>query len=204
MKTRMTGTAWGQGFANMLICGVGVVGIFLAVRWLVSITSDCTPAESRELAFAVIWIGCILGFIASWIHGFSRRGSRLLDCGGHPTRWLFIIVGVRVAIEGIGASFARINLIGQSGTLFALSFSVYWMIMGLGRLEIYEHGIWTYWSLTKWSRIRDYSWAEDGTLLIRGSGPLSFLWRGAIPVPNECLAAFKLLLEQRLPATSAR
>jgi hypothetical protein len=66
-----------------------------------------------------------------------------------------------VAIEGIGGSFARNNLIGQSGTLFALSFSVYWVIMGLGRLEIHEHGIWIYWGLVKWSRIKGYSWAED-------------------------------------------
>jgi hypothetical protein len=200
----MPDAALRRGLANMLICTAGFFGTFIVVCWLVSLTTDNTPSESREIAFAIIWTGSMLAFVVSWIHGFSCRGSRLLDCGAPPKRWLFVITAVLFGIEGIRGSFGRSYFTGQSGRLYALLFSVFWIMMSLGRLEIHERGIWAYSRLMKWSRIKDYSWAEDGTLLISESGPLSFLRRGAIHVPNECLAEFIQLLEQRLSATLTR
>ncbi len=201
MRAQMTLTAWSQGIANAMACAVGVFGTWLTIGWLVSLATDKTIAESGTVAFAVIWVGSLLGLVAGWVQGLSRRGTLLLDCGSHPTRWLFLANAVFFAIAGVCGSFAtNTNMfVGPFGTLFALSFAAYWVFMGMGRLGIHEHGIWTYWGLMKWGRIKKYSWAADGTLLIRSNGPLSFLLRSAIPVPNERLAEFKRLLLQRLP-----
>ncbi len=200
MRTRMTLTAWLQGVANAMVCAVGVFGTWLTIGWLVSLATDKTTAESGTIAFAIIWVGCLFGLVTGWVNGLRCRGSLLLDCGGHPTRWLFLANAVLFAIAGVGGSFATNSTFGRLGTLFALSFAACWVLMGMGRLGIHEHGIWTYWGLVKWGRVKEHSWADDGTLLIRATGPLSFLCRGAIPVPSERLAAFRELLLQRLPA----
>ena len=96
-------------------------------------------------------------------------------------------------------SASRLDRLGEWGTLFALSFSAYWVLMGTGRLGIHEQGIWGYWGLLSWSRIRSYEWAHDGTLLVQGKGPLFFL-RGALPVPSELQPEFSHLLEQHVLA----
>ncbi len=200
MRTQMTLTAWLHGIANAMVCAVGVFGTWLTIGWLISFATDKTMGESGTVALAIIWGGCLLGLVAGWLHGLARQGSLLLDCGGHPTRWLFLANAVFFAIAGICCFFATDRFVGQMGPLFAFSFSGYWVLMGMGRLRIHEHGIWTYWGFMKWGRIKEYSWAADGTLLVRTTGTLSFLFRGAIPVPQERLNEFKQLLAQRFPA----
>jgi hypothetical protein len=77
-----------------------------------------------------------------------------------------------------------------------MSFSVYWLIMAGGRLQARENGVWQYWGLLPWSKIESYHWANDCTLLVKARGPLSFLGRGALPVPPEYKDAFDQLLQK--------
>ena len=127
----------------------------------------------------------------------------LLDCGGHPTRWLFLGNAAIFFIAGLTGSIFNFNeSIGQWGTLFALSFAAYWVLIGIGRLGIYKHGVWAYWGLMQWKRVKKYSWADDGTLIVKMSGPLSIPWRGAIPVPIERIDEFKYLFVQRVSTMS--
>ncbi len=201
MKTRMTITAYLQGVANMLVIGVCVFGAWLTIRWLVSLISGRTLAESGGIAFAIFWIGCMVALVGGWIYGRSRRGALLLDCGSHPTRWLFLVMAAIFFIAGVTGSIVNFNdSMGRWGTLFALSFSAYWILMGTGRLGIHEHGVWTYWGLMRWKRVKGYYWADDGTLIVKTSGPLSYLLHGAIPVPVECVDEFRQLFAQRVSA----
>ncbi|CAN0349116.1 unnamed protein product [Ectocarpus sp. 4 AP-2014] len=184
-----------------MVCAVGVLGAWLTIGWLVSFSTGKEIAESGSIAFAVLWVGCLVGLITSWATGLQSRGSQLVDCGGHPTRWLFLANAVFFAFAGTAGGFSS-STFGTWGALFAFSFSAYWVLMGTGRLGVYENGIWTYWGLVKWTRIGAFSWADDDTLLVRGTGFLSFLWRSAIPVPRERVAAVKEQLLSHLPAAS--
>ncbi|HVC92842.1 MAG TPA: hypothetical protein VND64_04080 [Pirellulales bacterium] len=89
------------------------------------------------------------------------------------------------------------------GTVFGITFAVYWLIMATGRLQIRENGIWQYWSLLKWGKIGSFHWASDSTLLMRAKGPLSW-FQGALPVPPEHKQAVEEFLakrcQQRAPA----
>jgi len=201
MKTRMTITAYLQGVANMLVIGVCVFGAWLAIRWLVSLISDRILAESNGIAFAIFWVGCMVALVGSWIYGLSRRGALLFDCGGHPTRWLFLVIAAAFFIAGLTGSFG--DGMGRWGIWFTLSFSAYWVFLGTGRLGIHEHGVWTYWVLMPWKRVKGYHWTDDGTLIVKTSGPLSYLLRSAIPVPKECVDEFKQLFAQRVITGSA-
>ena len=191
MRTRMTFTAWSQGVANMLVCAVGVLGMWLTIRWLMSLISGRSLAESSGIAFAVFWIGCLVALVGGWVLGLSRRGALLLDCGEHPTRWLFLANAVFCFVAGATGSVFFNDHLGQWGALFAFSFAAYWVLMGAGRLGIHEHGVWTYWGLLQWNHIKKYSWTDDGTLIVKTSGLFSYLLRGAIPVPMERVDEFK-------------
>ena len=188
----------------MLVCAVGVLGMWLTIRCLVSLVSGMTPADSSGIAFAIFWVGCLVALFRGWLRGLSRRGELLLDCGGHPTRWLFLAHAVFYFLAGVTSSLFYFNdRIGQWGTFFTFSFAAYWVLMGTGRLGIHTHGIWAYWGLMPWKRVKEYSWADDGTLIVKTSGPIGYLMRGAIPVPVERVDEFKQLLVQRLSPPQA-
>lgn len=186
----------------MLVCSIGVLGTWIAIAWVIHATTDTTRIEAGGIAFAIIWVGCLVGLVAGWLHGLRHRGSPLLDCGGHPTRWLFLMNAVIFFTAGVLFA-AGVELIGRFDALFAFSFAAYWLLIAAGRLGVHENGLWTYFGLVRWDRIRRYSWAADGTLLLKTTGPF-FLLRGAIPVPVERLENFKKLMEQRVPIASPK
>ena len=92
---------------------------------------------------------------------------------------------------GVGGGFAffanEFDKFGIAGALFVLTFSVYWVIMAFGRLQIRENGIWEFWSLLTWQKIESYEWKgeSDSTLMLQAKTKLAFLGRGALPVPIE-------------------
>lgn len=106
MGTRMTLTAWHQGMANAMVCAIGVFGAWLSIGWLVSLATDMRLAQCGAVAFAILWVGCLLGLVAGWVVGLMRRGELLLDCGGHATSWLFLTCAVFFAVAGLGSSLA--------------------------------------------------------------------------------------------------
>lgn len=201
MKTRLTMTAYSQGILNMLVCSVGVFGAFGAMTWLLHAFDGKTLVEAGGIAFGAIWVGSLLAMIAGWIYGKGARGARLLDCGAHPTRKLFLMNGGIFIFAGIAALVTE--RFPWFASLFVFSFAGYWLLMASGRLGVHENGIWTYWGLMRWNRIGRYNWAEDGTLLINSTGPLSFLFRGAFPVPAERVDEVKAVLQQRVPTAHA-
>jgi hypothetical protein len=117
-----------------------------------------------------------------------REGGRPTENDGLPH------IGIRG--EFFAASPAK--GFGGDGSVFALAFSAYMLIMAFGRLQVTENGIWQYWWLLPWRKIAAYRWADDNTLLVTSKARLLFL-RGALPVPSARQRAVDNILLQFCP-----
>jgi hypothetical protein len=156
-----------------------------------------------------------LAFFGTWFYGRSAAGPVLLDCGAHPTWWLFLLnAGLFVMlglmngldpilklIEGPAATWTTI-LFGIGWPVLMISLVPYWLVMASGRLQMRENGIWQYWGLLRWSKIDSYHFANDATLTIRAKGFLSSRIQGALPVPPEQKQAVEELLAKHCPGAA--
>ena len=198
----MTYAAWRRGSKNALICLVGMVAFLGVLAFAISAIFQQTIRDSFGMAFCIFWILTFAVFVFGWLYGKNGSGSVLLDCGPHPTRSLFLINAVLFLLMGAGGSFAFVannfDKFGIAGALFGVTFSIYWVIMASGRLQIREYGIWQYWGLLKWQKIKSYQWEgeTDSTLMLQAKTKLPFLGRGALPVPIEHKDAIDELIKQ--------
>ncbi len=196
MPAKMTSTAWERGFKNMLICSVGVLVSYAATMAVVVLFFQKSAGDAFYIAVSVVCGGAFLAFLAGGIYGRATAGPVLLDCGPHPTRWLFFINAVVfLFMGGMGWYTGKSSAValGVSGPVFLVSCAAFWLVAAAGRLQIRKNGIWQYWGLLRWGRIDSYEWAEDATLLVKARGLLA-LSRGALPVPPEHRRAVAELL----------
>jgi hypothetical protein len=196
----MTSVAWRRGFKNAIICGIGVLGVIGILTFGISTLTGRSFRDSGAIAFAVFWVATFAAFVLTLLIGRAKRGAIVLDCGHHPTRALFLFNAVIFAFLGLAGGFASnaFDTLGIASALFGITFSVYWLLMSFGRLQIVENGIWQYWSLLKWQQIESYEWhgGADATLMLQTKTKLPFLGRGALPVPAEHKEAVSGLLER--------
>jgi hypothetical protein len=198
MPAQMTATAWRQGFKNASVVLIAVMAIWAVLFAIVIRVTGLSLRDSAGVAFAVFAGATLILFLATWLRSRSQAGPVLLDCGPHPSRALFYVNAVLFPIMGtmIGlAQFGHWPAAAIAAPLLGLGFSAYWIIMARGRLQVRENGLWQYWGLLRWNRIASYRWADDSTLLIRSTGPLSML-QGALPVPPEYQERVNELLER--------
>jgi len=199
MPPRMTATAWAQGAKNALICGVGLLIVWLPLAVVLWLISGQGILESFGLAWALLSGLIFLVFLGTWLYGRNTGGRVLLDCGPHPTKTLFLINASLFLIMGLTSGLAT-SFFGIAGPVFGVSFAAYWLIMATGRLQVRESGMWLYWSLLRWGKIGSYRWVTDSTLLVRANGTLSPLFQGALPVPPEHQQAVEEFLAEHCPA----
>ena len=197
MPARMTAAVWARGFKNALICGVGVLMGMGLITFAVSVISGQPIRYCINTAFGVFWTLIFSVFVLSWLYGKKTAGSVLLDCGPRPCRNLFLVNAVVFLL--LGASGGHTCLAGKCdrfgiwGVLFGVTFSIYWIIMFFGRLQICERGIWQYACLLKWEKLQSYEWEGD-TLNIQVKAKFLFLGKGVLPVPPEQKTAVDDLL----------
>ena len=200
MPPRMTSVALQRGCLNAIICGIGVFSVIGTLMFGISAITGRTLRDSGAIAFAIFWVAVFAAFVSSFLIGRGKRGAILLDCGHHPTRVLFLFNAAIFAFLGLTGGFASntFDTHGTASALFGITFSVYWVLMSFGRLQIVESGIWQYWGLLKWQKLESYEWQGDGTptLMLQTKTRLSFLGRGALSVPAEHKEAVSILLEK--------
>jgi hypothetical protein len=211
MPPRMTATAWAQGAKNALVCGGGVLLVWLGIAVVISWGFDQSIPVSFGFAFAVLWCTSFLVWLVTWLYGLNSGGQVLLDCGPHPTRVLFLanaaiflIMGLSFGLSGTSVLNIPEKVISIAGPVFGSTFAVFMVFMATGRLQLRENGIWVYWSLLRWGKIDSYHWAADSTLMVRAKGGLSSLLQGAIPVPPEYEQAVDELLLKNCPDCEKR
>jgi len=188
MFAGMTKAAWRRGYINAMICMVGMVIVFTSLQAIVKTIFHQTTITSAIVAFLIIWIILFLICMYNWLYRILTSKKVLLDCGPAPTRILFIFNGIIFTIGGFtfGDSLSEHNSMLNLGCkIMGLSFMLYWISMAMGRLQIRENGIWCFWQLTKWSKIKSYRWVgeKNATLMIQTKNKFKFLGKGAIPVP---------------------
>ncbi len=200
MSPRMTNAAWHRGIKNATICGIGLFGVIGILTFGISALTGRPIQDVDTIVFAIFGVVIFAVFVLTLLIGREKRGAILLDCGHHPARALFRFNAVAFAFLGLGGGFAA-NAFGTPGittALFAITYSVYWVLMSFGRLQIVENGIWQYWSLLKWQKLESYEWrgGANATLMLQAKMKLPFLGRGALPVSAEHKEAVSELLEK--------
>jgi hypothetical protein len=171
--------------------------------WLLILGAVCQVTGkpirgSLGIAFELVWGLCFVWFLAAWLYAKQTGGQTLLDCGPHPSRKGFLLFAVISLVGGL-TLVSGTTVLGITGpVLSGLSMGVFWLIMAGGRLQVRENGVWQYWGLLRWGKIESYHWADDCTLLVRVSSPISLWRRGALPVPPEYKDAFDQLLQKHL------
>lgn len=203
-RITMTSAAWERGIKNALMCGVLVWSVLGCVAFVISWLAQQSLMLSAAWAFGVFWVISFIWFLVSGLTGLIARGNTdelLLDCGPHPTRKLFLQTGAMFLIAGIAFGVASAEWISVAGSLFFVSFAVFWFILGTGRLRFYRSGIWQYWSLLRWEKVKAVRWQgdQDATLLLQTKARFTILGRGAFPVVIEQKEAVQELLLDKLP-----
>ena len=205
MPVQLTSTARRQGLKNGIICGIGLLVLWLAVTAALSLLPGRTLLDSMMLSFALLWVVTFLAFLGTWLYGLSTRGQVLLDCGppAHRRNYLTIaVVSLLGALAGgMAATPASLPVIVVS-PLFAVSFAVFWFIAATGRLQVRENGLWFSCNLLRWRKIKHYRWAPDSTLMLTATLP--FWFRGAVPVPPDHREDFDALLTQHWSPTRGK
>lgn len=155
------------------------------------------------VAGASIWAGEPRFLFAVDPREASTAGPLLLDLGKHPTWYLFLInvftfpasiaiFFVPNATDTLWVAFLRL----LCGAAFAIFVSGTFLLMAVGRLQIRQNGLWTYWGLVHWKHFLDCEWKAN-TLLFRSSAFGQWFLRGAIPIHPDQVAAVKRILAKR-------
>jgi hypothetical protein len=205
MPSRMTSTAWKRGYKNALICGLILVGAWLIGAGAIAVATGRDRTDSLSISFAVLCGVILLTFFLTWLWGRNAGGRVLVDCGPHPTRWLFLLEAVLFVLMGASGSLAlgassMAPRVASAG--FGLVFGIFFLVMATGRLQVKEGGLWQYWGLLPWHKVDSFSWSTDSTLQVTVKGPFALLRHGALPVPPEYRQDVEKALNERGPSAS--
>ena len=211
---RVPRAVWRQGARNLmstkfLICGIGTVAAWLAVSFGISWISDQPLRHSFRTGFGVLWVVIFVVFLGTWLYSKRVAGPTLLDCGPYPLRKLSLFTGTFLVLVGLACGLGWF-LVGkpdnQEGIdlpltiTFAITSGAYGLIIGFGRLQIRENGIWQHCGLLKWDRIQSYHWEgeTDHTLMVRLKGGLFHFAHLVLPVPSGRKDRVHSLLQQHV------
>ena len=195
MPAQLTSAVQRQGLKNALICGIVVLVLWLALTVALTSLTERPLIASLATSLALIWGTTFPLLVGIWLYSLSTRGPVLLDCGAHPHRRRFLAIAVIALLAGLsGGLSATPNLF--FGPPFALSFAAFWLIVATGRLQVRQNGLWCYWSLLRWQKIRSYHWEPDASLMLRATSVLSL--PGGISVPPHHREQFEALFLKHL------
>ena len=214
MPAQMTSTAWSQGAKNASMMMAAMLVVWGLITTAVMLIFEQPVFRAAGIAWGVLCVLALVAFVASWFYGRSAAGRVLLDCGPHPTRWLFVVNAVLFLVMGMSFGLDPLFRLldapdanslsawfGIGLPVMLLVFVPYWFVLASGRLQMREAGIWQYWGLLRWEKIASYRWASDATLMLRGKA-LFGVFQGALPVPPEQKQVVEELLAKHCPAAA--
>lgn len=174
------------------LCGVL---LWLCSGWLGGAESGKWPR-----AFLIGFCLSLVGALMYWGLGKATAGRLLDDFGPFPHRRSYLLSGALFLVIGVAAWAAAppatLDLTTWKHNLLFIYLAapvlgVSNMIVGLGRLQVRERGLWVYFQLAPWRRMRDVVW--DGNVLRYRQ-----VFQSTVPVPVERLETFRELVEQRM------
>jgi hypothetical protein len=203
MPAQMTPSALDRGRKNASIVLAGLlIFVGLSSYALVALTALSLVA-SIGMVGAFVGVLSYTAFLALWFRDRKRRGATLLDCGPHPMKWFFLVFSIVLPLMSLSLiSLMMIDASERTAWTFVAPATMllqgpFFAIMGLGRLQVTELGLWQYWGLLPWAKIDSVNWAADSTLHIQTTSRFAPLSRGALVVPPEHREAIAEFLAQR-------
>lgn len=193
MPARMTAADWRLSATNALICGVGLLVVWLATAFAISLILGQSLRASWNGAGLIVLPLMPIWCLGAWFHGKNTAGPVVLDCGAHPFKKLLLSNAAMFLLMGIVAGFAP----GKFGALFLIGVGIFFFILAFGRLQFRQNGIWQYWGLLRWKRLKSYHWrgATDCFLMLQVKSRLPLLGRSGVLVPMEHKNAVDELLK---------
>ena len=148
------------------------------------------------LSTKVTLLAFITGFFLNWLRDSARAGEVRLDAGRHPQWWLFLLLATSTLSLDLGdiSSSRKEDFFSPWLELLSAAFLA---SFALSRLKICEHGIWDYWGLTPWQKIRAYAWKDDTTLILAKRGWFR-PFRGELKVSPQHKEKFEAQLLDRV------
>ena len=180
----MTAASWRRGFLNALLALVGVSVVLLGLYFAVAYFFDLAGFPALIAALGVLLCVTFSAFFLSCCYGRLIAGELLLDCGPHPARGMFLVTAVIFGIVSALSFVTQTEILGLGFACFFAVFGLYWLVISTGRLQIRTNGIWQYWGLLRWHKIRHFHWegVADSTLCLQTHSLLPMLGKGALPV----------------------
>jgi len=200
---RMTPASWKRGCTNAAIGAVLMYSFVALVTFGFNKVLQWNVWTSVFGLLGIMLILAYVGMFVTWMIGRKAAGAVLLDCGPHPAKKLFLTIAVMVVWPSLLSLFNLQGAIRIISFAWTISVGCYWIFMSTGRLQIRENGIWQYWSLLRWEKVKSYHWKgkTDATLMVQAKTYFSFMGRGALPVANEQKEAVDDLLKKHVSAT---
>lgn len=185
MAARMTSEMWKIGARNALIVGLMILVMLALGTLAVSFLSEQSFAHALGTVFEVFWIAAFTHFFISWIWGRPVSGKLVLDCGPSPGRATAFFAAAMFVVSGL-IYFEQPNG-APPGYKFWFSFALFYLIMGLSRVQIRENGIWQGGSLMKWGKILAFEWngRTEGAVKVQLRSRFPFTGRGVLLIPDE-------------------
>lgn len=206
MPAQITPAMLDVGFKRALICMVAIVAVMGLGSYAVASVTDRPLSWARGVAGATGYGFTLTLFLGLWLRGRATRGSIILDCGPNPARWVFrrrhlcapaVRLGSPRRLPGAFCAESR------WAPLLMLLHLIFFAVLGFGRLEVTERGLWQYWGLLPWEKIGSASWTPESTLLLQARGRFPSLSKGVVPVPPAHRAVVAELLAQHGVTTTA-
>lgn len=197
----MTKAAYKRGQKNAGVVMLMMYPIVGLIAFWISKQFNASPILSTGGLFCGLFALLFPFVIANMLLGKAHAGNVILDCGPHPTRKLFLVMAAVMLIGAVATVIASTETTAILFAIFLTGFAMYWLLMSTGRLLICENGVFQYWGLLRWNKIRSYRWEgdTDATLMVRTTARFALLGRGAFPVAIEQKDAVDALLREHAP-----
>lgn len=203
MSVNASDTVVSRELAAGAICSsIGVI-LFAVITPIVAYAFNISLLHAGAYSLAANWCIAIFAGSVNAVRGKLTSGAVLVNCGPHPTRWVFLFGAV---IFGATAFPAGQNN-GWLGTAqwivtpFLLSMALFQLVMFAGHIRLCDNGIWQYFGLIKWPSIASWHWdTETQNVVVLQLTPRNRLpgWRVSLAIPPEHHQTVDQLLGQRI------
>jgi membrane associated rhomboid family serine protease len=145
MPAQMTPIAPARGKKNATIVFVGLIIFVGLASYAIAVLTNRSLVVSSGLGGAVLAVLSFTAFFGLWLRDRRRRDVVILDCGPHPTKWLFLMLAPVIPLLGISSMMIE----PSERTMWTLGVPAlmlfqgpFFAIMGFGRLQVTEQGFW--------------------------------------------------------------
>jgi Domain of unknown function (DUF5673) len=185
------------------------LGYFALIAAGVMLAFNLTFAASFKGVLLTFEFACLVPLlivVGVLILARRGRGRVLVDLGPDRMRTFFWAVGILCLTAALmGLAGAIVNSSARTLSVLFLpimqiGLAAMFIVRGMGRVQITEHGLWQNSGLLRWAQIASYRWNEDSTeLTLQGPSPIP----AKLSVPPERKQAVQDLLMQRgVPQTA--